>query len=149
MMLAKASETLQHAFAHPVIGGEPIAQQTAIPRFGFGKRHDAPGHAPPFQRARLRPARIYDNQLGRSAANIENQRRPVAHFQQAMAANHRQPRLFLWRDNIEPDTSFPPHAISKLGAICRTPACLGRDRTREMDAAPMLRWILAPTIAGC
>ena len=79
------------------------------------------------------------HQLGRSAADVEDHRRAFARLKQQVATQHRQPRFFLGRDDVEQDPGFLTHPLDEFGAVLRPAARLGRDRAGQVDvAAPQL-----------
>src|SRR5690606_14391639 len=101
----------------------------------LGQRKDAPGRAPPALDSRLAAFGIDQHQLGRTAADVEDQRRAVARFEKPVAAQHRQPGLFLRRDDFEADAGLAPHAFDEMAGVDRPPARLGGDGTDQADAA--------------
>ncbi|PAV93120.1 hypothetical protein WR25_05087 [Diploscapter pachys] len=54
-----------------------------------------------------------------------------------MAAEHRQPRLFLGGDDVEVDAGFRERARDEILPVARPPARFGRDRARERDVAAL------------
>ena len=128
-------EAIGHQLAHVGVARLPTGHVAALIAAGFGQRDDPPGHALPVENARHGVGAFDQHQLGRAAADIEDQRRPVAGFEQDMAAEHRQPRFLARGDDIERNPGFEPHPLDELLAVRRPAARLGRDRAGEMDIA--------------
>ena len=87
-----------------------------------------------------RPLLLVDqHQLGRSAADVEDQRRAVARLEQLVAAEHGKARFLGGFDDVENDSRLVAHPVRELTSVAGAAACLGRDRARERDvAAPQL-----------
>ena len=86
-----------------------------------------------------RLALLDQHQLGRSAADVEDQRRPVARLEQLVAAEHRQPRFLLRGDDLQRDAGLALDPVDEIAAVDGAAAGLGRDRARQGDmAAPEL-----------
>ena len=88
-----------------------------------------------LHQARIRgaPLALLDqHQLGRSAADVEDQRRPVAGLEQLVAAEHREPRFLLRRDDVERDPGLVAHPLDELAAVARRG---GRPRSRPSATA--------------
>ena len=100
-------EASRHARRASGIGGGAARRAASPCPTALGQRHDAPRHAVPVEDARA-PARrdIDQHQFGRSAADVEDQRRAVARLEQRMAAEHRQPRFLLGGDDVERDAGL-------------------------------------------
>ena len=75
------------------------------------------------------------HELGRAAADVEDQRRPAAGLEQFVAAEHRQPGFFLRRDDVERDPGFAAHPLDELAAVDRAATGLGGDRAGDADVA--------------
>src|SRR5581483_932670 len=73
--------------------------------------------------------------LGRAAADIEDDRVRKTRVEQRRAAGHHQPRLLRGRDDLDVDTDLVADPREKLAAIDRAPACLGRNVTAEQYLA--------------
>jgi hypothetical protein len=94
--LGKATKSVADALAHAAEGGDTLGLVLELAAFAFRQRDDAPGRAPPALDPRhLVAVRVDQHKLGRAAANVEDERRPVARLEQPMAAEHGQPRLLL------------------------------------------------------
>ena len=52
-----------------------------------------------------------------------------------MAAEHRQPRFFLRRDDLQRDPGLAPHPVGEFLAVGGAAARLGGDRARQRDVA--------------
>ena len=77
------------------------------------------------------PSSLIDqHQLGRAAADVEDQRRAVAGLEQLVAAEHGEPRFFLRGDDVEHDAGLAPHALDEIAAVGGAAARFGRDRAR-------------------
>ena len=109
-----------------IIGSGAGGGIMAVMRHAFAQGDDPPRQAAPVQRAGVGAAGINEHQLGRSTANVENQRRTLAVFQQNVAAEHGQPRLFLRGDDIQLDACFAVDTIDKGLSVRRPPARFGR-----------------------
>ena len=133
--LGEVAEGVADALAHPPVGGEPFLGGGEVAALALGQRYDAPGRAPPAFDPRLAAVGVDQHQLGRAAANVEDQGRAVARLEQAVAAEHRQPRFLLGRDDLEADAGLAPHPLDELAAVDRAAAGLGGDRAGEADAA--------------
>ena len=66
-----------------------------------------------------------------SAADIEDERGPIAGLEQFVAAEHREPRLFRRLDNVQNDAGLVTDAIGEFLAVARPPAGFGRGRARQ------------------
>jgi hypothetical protein len=89
----------------------------------------------PVEDAGHRLGRVDEHHLGRAAADVEDHRRAFAMFEQDMAAQHGQPRLFLRGDDVEADARLAIDAIDEFGAVGRAPTGLRRHRAGQMDIA--------------
>ena len=103
----------------------------------LGQRDDTPRRAVPVQHARYRALGVDQHQLGRSATDVEDQRRIVARLDQHVAAEHRQPRFFLGRDDVEMDARLVQRAGDEIRPVRRAPARLGGDGARQGDVAAL------------
>ena len=74
---------------------------------------------------------VDQHQLGRAAADVEDQRRAVAGLEQEVAAEHGEPRFLLRRDDVEHDAGLAPHPLDEIAAVDGAAAGLGRDRARR------------------
>ena len=60
---------------------------------------------------------------------------PPPALQQHVAAEHRQPRLLLRRNDVEYDAGLLAHTLDEFGAVGGPAARFGRDRARQVDVA--------------
>ena len=79
------------------------------------------------------PAQPHD--LGRAAADIEDERVRNARMQQRRAAGDDEPGLLGGGDDLELDADLVAHAVEKLGAILGAAAGFGCDITAGHDLA--------------
>src|SRR3546814_20450957 len=80
--------------AHPGISGAPGARAVGLADM-FGQRDDAPGRRMPVEHARHRFTGVDQHQFGRSATDVEDERRVLPRFEQDMAAGRREARPLL------------------------------------------------------
>src|SRR5256885_16477148 len=110
------------------MGLEPVPPLERLAALASGRRADAPRSAPPG----ADPGRAFDlvdqYQLGRAAADVEDQRRAVARLEQFVAAEDGQPGLLLRLDDVEDDPRRFAHALDEFAAVGGSAAGLGRDR---------------------
>ena len=123
------------ALAHPPVSGQPLFAGGEVPPLAVGQRNHAPGRAPPASDARFASVGVDQDELGRAAADVEDQGRAVAGLEQPVAAEHGKPRLFLGRDDLEADAGLAPHPLDEVAAVDRAAAGLGGDRTGEAHPA--------------
>ena len=71
-------EGTARALAHSEVSFDPVRPFELLLALALGQRDHSPGRAPPGLDLGSAIALINENQLGRSSANIENQRRPIA-----------------------------------------------------------------------
>ena len=91
----------------------------------------------PVEHLRAVAMRVDQHQLGRSAANVEHQGRIVARLDQRVAAEHRQPRLFLGRDDVEQDARFGIGARDEVCAVAGAAAGFRCDGAGQRDVAAL------------
>ncbi len=128
-------EGAAHALSHSLVCLDPVFALERLPAFAFGQRNDAPWRAPPTPDPG-HPAHLVDqHQLGRTAADVEDQRRAVAGLQQFVAAEHREPSFFRGFDNLERDPGLVADPFEELAAVGCTAAGFGRDRAGQGDVA--------------
>ena len=117
------------------IGGLAARQAVVGQRGVLGQRHDAPRHADPVVDLHVMVGHIDVHQLGRSAADVEDQRRAFAGLHQIVAAQHREPGFLGGRNDVEDDPRLAADAFGQLFAVARAAARLGRHRARQRDMA--------------
>ncbi len=117
--------------AHALVGLDPVGPLERLAAFAFGQRDHAPWRAPPGVDPRPGIALVDQHQLGRAAADVEDQRRSVPGLEQFVAAEYREPRLFGRRDDVEHDPGFAANALGELPAVGGAAAGFGRDRARQ------------------
>ena len=94
--LGEAAKRVARALAHALVGGEPVACRRSPARPSLSVSETTPHGALHQLRILGDSVDLVDqHQLGRAAADVEDQRRAVAGLEQLVAAEHRQPRLFL------------------------------------------------------
>ena len=120
--LGKAPEGVADALAHAAVGGEPLLGRGEGAAFAFGQRHHPPGGAPPAFDPGLAAVGVDQDELGRAAADVEDERRAVAGLEQPVAAEHGEPGLLFGRDDFEADAGLAPHPLDELAAVDRAPA---------------------------
>ena len=131
----EAVEAAPRALAHAPVRGEPVRALDRLAALALGQRHHAPRRRPPGDDAGRFLAMVDQHQFGRSAADVENQRRPAAGLEQFVTAQYGEPRFFLGRDDLERDPGLVAHPVDEFLAIFGTAARLGRDRARQGDVA--------------
>ena len=105
-------------------------------RFGFGHRDDAPRDARPVNNAQVIAFGLDTHELGRAATDVENQRGAIAGFEHQMAPPRRKPRFLAGVNNVEENAGFAIDTRDEIGAVFGAAARFGRDRAREVHAAP-------------
>ncbi len=131
----KRREGLAHRLAHCGIGGSPALRTVLVIAHRFGQGDDAPGRALPVDDAAVARAIAKQRQLGRPAADVEDERRAVARFEQRLAAQHGEARFLARRNDIELDPRLIVDPRHELRAVCGLATSLGGDRSRQHDAA--------------
>src|SRR3954451_20349023 len=99
----KIGERAPCALPHALVGLEPVGALERLLALTLGQRNDAPRRAPPGPNARGPLFLVDQNQLGRPATDVEDERRTVARLEQLVAAKDCQPSLFSGLDDIEHD----------------------------------------------
>ncbi len=123
-----------------------LAQHGGIGLLGDGaavvavaERHDAMGQRDVVEHLR-RMARVarqaQPHQLGRAAADVEDDGEGRAAVEQRRAAGDHQPRLLVAGDDLDGNAGLGAHPLQELVAVLRAPAGLGADRAREGHPAP-------------
>ena len=133
--VGEAGEAAHRALAHAVVSGDAVGALERLAAFAFGQRHHPPRRRPPGADARVFLAMFDQHELGRAAADVEDQRRPAAGLEQFVAAEHRQPGFLLRRDDVERDPGFAAHPLDELAAVDRAATGLGGDRAGDADVA--------------
>src|SRR3546814_4561362 len=83
------------------IGGLPARQAVVGQRGVLGQRYDTPWHADPVVNPDVLVGHVDVHQLGRSAADVEDQRRALAGLHQIVATEDRKLRFLGRRDDVE------------------------------------------------
>ena len=95
---------------------------------------------------RLRPAlrrdrrQVEPDELGRAAADVEDQQLRGPRRDQRRAGDHREPRLLLGPDHLEAQPGLPRRHRQEAVAVARAPAGLGGDEPGVTD--PVARQLL-------
>ena len=138
-MVAKFAKGAAGALAHALVGEQPVRSLERLLAFAFGERDDAPGRAPPGADS-WRPLLLVDqHQLGRAAADIEDQRRAVAGLEELVAAKDGKPRLFRRLDDVERDAGLVADALGEIAPlVARRQASVATERESETLRRPQL-----------
>ena len=131
----EVGEGAARALAHALIGLQPVRALERLLALAFGQRDDAPRRAPPGADPRRALLLVDQHQLGRAAADVEDQRRPIAGLEQLVAAQDGEPRFLRGLDDVEHDAGLVAHPLGELAAVGGTAAGFGGDRARERDVA--------------
>ena len=134
--VGEAREGVPRALAHPFVGGDPVRALEMLAALALGQGNHAPRRAPPGADPRSPFFLVDQHQLGRAAADVEDQRGPVAWLEQFVAAEHREPGFLLRPDDVEDDSGLATHPLGELGAVGGTAASFGRDRPRDRYVPP-------------
>src|SRR3954466_6263230 len=106
------AEGMAHALLNAAVGGEPLGGVGEVAPLALGQRDDSPGRAPPaFDLGDRIAVSVDEDELGRAAgaagagaggapADVEDEGGAVARLEQAVAAEHRQPRFLLGGDDL-------------------------------------------------
>ena len=129
-------DVFRDARAHPVIAGNAAAEAVMPARLRFRQRNDAPGDAVPAKLADDTAVPDLDKaDLGRSAADVEDE--GVAEFRtnQRLTAKDGKVRLLRGRDDVEGDPGFGVDTFDEVGTVGGAAAGLRRDIARDPDVA--------------
>ena len=124
------------ALAHAHIGLQAVLAFQRFLALALGERDDAPRRAPPGPDSRRSLFLIDQHQFGRSAADVEDQRRTITGLEQFVAAEDGEPRLFGRLDDVEHDAGFVAHSVGELPSVLGAAASFGSDRARQRHIAP-------------
>ena len=154
-IVGEAREGVARPFAHALVRLDPVGALERFPAFAFGQRDHAPRRAPPGADPRPGVGLLDQHQLGRSAADVEDQRRAVAGLEQLVAAEDGEARFFLRLDDVERDPGLVrTRSANSAPLVARRHASVATERDSETlrrrnlsaqtDSAPTAR-----SIASC
>ena len=125
--------SLAGSLAHPLVGGDADHGPSSASRPSLSVSDTTPHGALHQSRMRGHAFVLVDqHQLGRAAADVEDQRRAVAGLEQFVAAEHRQPRLLLRRDDVEHDAGLAQTRSMKSRPFsARRQASVATERDRR------------------
>ena len=139
--LGELREALRHQAAHLGVASKPcspvaLVDAARLAAHRLGQRDDAPRHAVPVEDTRHGGSGLDQDELGRTAADVEDNRGPDPVLEQNVTAEHGQARFLLRRDHVEPDARLALDALDEFGAVAGAAAGLGGHRSGEADIAP-------------
>ena len=123
-------EGAARTLAHAQVGLDAVGPLERLAALAFGQRDHAPRRAPPRPDSGRPVDLVNQHEFGRAAADVEDQGRPVARFEQLVTAENRQACFLLRLDDIQNDSGLIANAVDELAAVGGAAAGFSRDRPR-------------------